>query len=85
MKVDHNVTVDFHHNLEEKKTACILTVFGEKFTSQAKCSKNDQYNRSVGRLLTLKRVLKSSSLTREGRTKVWQSMREKGVRLTPAS
>lgn len=81
MKVSDNITVDFRHNMEEKITTCVLTAYGEESKAEAKCSPEDPYNRKIGRKLSLQRVLKESDLTRDGRTKVWQVLRDRKVKL----
>ena len=81
MKISDNITVDFHHSVEKKESACVLTAYGEEFSTKAVCSKDDQFDRRTGRRISLQRVLKKSSLSREGRTKVWQVLRDKKVKL----
>lgn len=81
MRISDNVTLDFHHDLEKKETACILNVFDQKFIGTAKCGKKDVYDRRTGRKVSFLRVLAKSSLSKEGRTKVWQGLRERKVKL----
>lgn len=81
MKISDNITLDFHHDVEKKETSAILTAYGEEVIATAKCSKEDHFDRKIGRKVALTRVLKKSPLSKEGRTKVWTVLKERNVKL----
>jgi hypothetical protein len=85
MKITDKIKLDFRHNTEQKVTACILTNGEQEFVGYARCSESDSFDRKIGRKLALVRVLKDCNLNREERTKIWQTLRERGVKLTSSN
>jgi len=81
MKITDEIKIDWHHNIEKKSTACVLTVNDREFIAVAKCGHDDQFNRVTGRKLTLSRVLKIADLNRDLRTIIWNTLKDKKVRI----
>jgi len=86
MKITDSITLDFHHDVAEKKTSCVIEKNNQQFIGVAKCAKGDMFSRSIGRKLSLKRVLAKEingqrALTRRERTVIWMTLRSRGVNL----
>jgi hypothetical protein len=86
MKINDSITLDFHHSVADKKTSCVVQKNNQQFVGIAKCAKGDMFARSVGRKLSLNRVLSKEIngqrvLDREERTAIWNTLRTKGVNL----
>lgn len=89
MKITDSIKIDWHHNVENKTTSCVLTVtekqgnmsFPREFVAISKCGHGDQFSRKAGRKLTLTRVLKSSGLPKNIRTEIWAAIWSRGVKV----
>ena len=89
MKITEDIKIDWHHNVENKTTSCVLTViiqdgvlsYPKEFVAVAKCGHGDQFSKQSGRKLSLTRVLKTANLTKEARAFIWTALRERSVKL----
>jgi hypothetical protein len=86
MKITNDITLDFHHSVEEKKTSCVITKGNNQYVGVAKCNPKDSFARPIGRKLSLTRILAKELngnriLNREERTKIWDVLKEKRVNL----
>lgn len=81
MQINDIITVDWRHNIEEKKTLCAITVNDKQTIGVSKVGHGDMYCKRVGRKLSLTRALILSGLDRAQRTLVWNVARNKGVKL----
>lgn len=71
----------FRNDIEERLdgvTQCVIREYveGEKdpynvISSVAECVKPDNYNKSIGRKISLTRTLKEFDITKEEKTKIW--------------
>ena len=73
--------VKWFHNVKEGATVCTLdkdeNVAG---TGLAELSVNDQYDRSIGRKVSLTRALTNADISRKERTEIWHTLMAKGVK-----
>lgn len=89
MKLNDQISIDWHHNVENKTTSCVLTVtekqgnmsFPREFVAISKCGHGDQFSRKAGRKITLTRVLSESGLNKATRTEIWSVLWSKGVKI----
>ena len=87
MQITDKITLDFRHNLEEKITSCIITkkqrlfIKDREYVGIATCGKEDSFNRKIGRKLSLIRAIEKVTLTKEERSTIWNTLKEKGVKL----
>ena len=89
MKLNDQISIDWHHSVSDKTTSCVLTVtieegvlsYPKEFIAIAKCGHGDQFSRQAGRKLSLTRVLKNADLNRDARAFIWDALRIKGVKL----
>ena len=89
MKITEDIKIDWHHNVENKTTSCVLTVtekqgnmsFPREFVAISKCGHGDQFSRKAGRKLTLSRVLAKSGLGKADRTEIWATIWSRGVKV----
>ena len=89
MKITEDIKIDWHHNVENKTTSCVLTVtekqgnmsFPREFVAISKCGHGDQFSRKAGRKLTLSRVLAKSGLGKADRTKIWAVIWSRSVKV----
>lgn len=67
--------VEFHHNLKEQKTLCIIQNSKKRLlrVSEAHCSKKDCFNKAIGRKVSLTRAI--VTLSKENRTRVWDDFK----------
>ena len=81
MKITEDIKIDWHHNVEEKTTSCVLTNGETTYVAIAKAHKGDQFCRKIGRNLTLTRVLLKSGLSKNIRRQIWLMVFAKGVKI----
>lgn len=89
MKIIDGIKIDWHHDVPNKTTSCVLTAtltngtlsFEKEFVAVAKCGHGDQFSRKAGRKLSLTRVLKIADLPKNLRTEVWSVIWGKGVKV----
>ena len=64
------------------QTICVIEVENTEIgIANAKCMKTDEYNKNLGRKLTLTRALKNANISKKDRTKIWDAYRN--MTLTP--
>lgn len=75
MKVNDCIAFDFHHNVESRKTSCVVTVKDKQFVGVAICNPKDQFSRMEGRkhsiARAMKKVLASNAMNKQERAQVW--------------
>jgi len=81
MKITDSIKIDWHHDVPNKTTSCVLTVNGTENIAIAKCGHGDQFSRKAGRKLTLSRVLAKSGLDKATRTEIWSVIWTRGVKV----
>jgi len=81
IQVNENITVDWRHNVAKKQTTCAITVDDRQVLGVSRVRTGDAYNKRIGRKLSLVRAIDLSGLDRENRTAIWQTVRNKGVKL----
>lgn len=81
MKID-NYSVRWRHFIEEGRTICVLEENEDKIgLGAAHLAECDQYNRSVGRKISLARALRDADIDKNDRTVIWDTLRTRGVKL----
>ena len=81
MKITDEIKIDWHHDVPNKSTACVLTVGDKELVAVARCSHGDQFNRVTGRKLALARVLKIADLDKDLRKMIWNVLKDKKVKI----
>ena len=89
MKLNDQISIDWHHSVSDKTTSCVLTVtieegvlsYQKEFIAIAKCGHGDRFSRQAGRKLSVTRVLKNADLNREARAFIWSALKTRGVKL----
>lgn len=81
MKITDSIKIDWHHDVPNKTTSCVLTVNESEHVATAKCGHGDHFSRKAGRKLTLTRVLAKSGLDKANRTEVWSVIWAKGIKV----
>jgi len=88
MKITDNIKIDWHHDVPNKTTSCVLTVHNfndlgndREISATSKCGHGDQFSRKAGRKLTLTRVLKIADLPKATRTEIWSVIWSRGVKV----
>lgn len=88
MKITDNITIDWHHDVPNKTTSCVLTLrnFNDlgndrEVSATSKCGHGDQFSRKTGRKLSLTRVLKIADLKKDIRTSIWAVIWSRGVKI----
>ena len=52
MKLNDQISIDWHHSASNKTTSCVLTINETEHIAIAKCGHGDQFSRKAGRKLT---------------------------------
>ncbi len=75
-----NYNISWKHLVKEGRTICSIYK-DEKLIAAgiAHLSEKDQYNRAVGRKVSLTRGLKDAGMPRHERTFIWDTLRSKGI------
>jgi hypothetical protein len=79
MRISDSIQVDWRHDVPAKTTTCVLTKGDQQFTASSKCGHGDQFNRKVGRKITLGRVLPFANLSKAERKDIWTKTWPNGV------
>lgn len=80
MKIDvdgQTYNIRFQHDDRHEWTVAKI----DDWIGLADCSPKDQYNKIVGRKVALSRAMESGDFSKEVRTKIWNALRERGMRL----
>lgn len=76
MKISNNIYVYWQHK-NQKETICTIERDGVVFTAVAKAGHGDEFRKAIGRKISLSRAI--VNFTKEERTRIWQSLRDRGV------
>ena len=74
---DITYTIRFRYDDEHRWTTAKI----DEWLGWSDCSSKDVYNKKVGRKIALARAMESAGFSKEIRTKIWNSLKEKGLRL----
>lgn len=77
-----NFNISWKHMVEDGRTICSVYQDDKLLNAGiANLSENDQYDRRIGRKVSLTRALKGTALSKAERTVVWSGLRSQGVKI----
>ncbi|MFA5154148.1 MAG: hypothetical protein WC554_16480 [Clostridia bacterium] len=77
MKIDnYRIRWFYPKDKKSQRTVCVLSSeTSELAITEAKCIKTDEFNKEIGRKLSLSRALQTANVKKEDRSKIWDVYR----------
>lgn len=81
MKITDKIKIDWHHDVPQKSTTCIIIVDENQVSASAKCGHGDQFSKKIGRKVSLTKALKETDFDKSTRSTIWAVIWNRGVKI----